>query len=155
MIDANHYNISVRKGVFEGEECFEARIVEFPDIAEYGDSAEEAYELALDSIETSVAYFLENGMASPQPYVPAEDYSGRVTLRIARSLHRALASAADVEGVSLNQHLVNVLTYFSGYAAAQSKDHGSDWTEVLAPQRKQSHLRLVKSISMPAADGWR
>ena len=92
MIEANHYNITVRKGMFEGEECFEARIVEFPDIAEYGDTAEEAYELAIDSIETSIAYFIEKGMALPQPYAPAEEFSGRVTLRIAKSLHRALAS---------------------------------------------------------------
>ena len=132
MIDANHYNVTVRKGVFEGEECFEAKIVELPDIAEYGDTAEEAYELAIDSIETSIAYFLEKGMVLPQPYAPAEDFSGRVTLRIAKSLHRALESAAEVEGVSLNQHLVNVLTYFSGFAAAQSKGLESDWTEMQA-----------------------
>ncbi len=49
--------------------------------------------------------------------VPAEDYSGWVTLRLARSLHRTLAGAADSKGVSLNQYLVNTLSYYSGFAA--------------------------------------
>jgi predicted HicB family RNase H-like nuclease len=35
-------------------------------------------------------------------------------------LHRALAKAADSEGVSLNQHLTNVLNYYSGYAQGKS-----------------------------------
>jgi hypothetical protein len=31
MIDASKYTITVRKGLFDGEECFEARIAELPD----------------------------------------------------------------------------------------------------------------------------
>lgn len=33
-----------------------------------------------------------------------EGYSGRILLRIPRSLHKRLAEAAKVEGVSLNQY---------------------------------------------------
>lgn len=118
MIDAMAYNITVRKGHFEGEVCFEARVSELPDIAEYADTFEEAYELALDSIETTAEIFMEKGMEMPVPMVPAADFSGRVTLRLPKSLHRSLALVADQEGVSLNQHLVNVLSYFSGFGQA-------------------------------------
>lgn len=35
------------------------------------------------------------------------------------SLHRALAKMADDEGISLNQHLTNILNYYAGYANAE------------------------------------
>ena len=118
-IDPFAYNITVRKGEFEGDVLFEARVKELPDLVEYGDSADEAYDLAVDAIATAAQAFQEKGRSLPSPSIPADDYSGRVTLRLARSLHRALAETADEEGVSLNQHLVNILSYYSGYAAAQ------------------------------------
>jgi len=116
MIDPTKYTITVRKGLFDNEECFEARVAELPDVVEYADSFDEAYALAIDTIETTAAIFEEQGKTIPQPIIPADDYSGRVTLRLPKSLHRALAKAANSEGVSLNQHLTNVLNYYSGYA---------------------------------------
>lgn len=35
-----------------------------------------------------------------------EEYSGKLVLRIPRSLHRSLKEAAAVEGVSLNQYML-------------------------------------------------
>lgn len=119
MIDASKYTITVRKGLFDGEECFEARIAELPDIAEYADSFAQAYNLAIDTIETTAELFAEQGKTMPPPIIPADDYSGRVTLRLSKSLHRALAEMADDEGVSLNQHLTNILNYYAGYANAE------------------------------------
>lgn len=116
MTDAHAYNITIRKAVIEGEEVFEARIRELPDVTEYADTAEEAHALAIDTIETTAQILAERGQDMPAPYVPADDYSGRVTLRLPRSLHRALAEVADSERVSLNQHLVGVLTYVTGIA---------------------------------------
>lgn len=122
MIDATSYNITIRKGVFDGELCFEARIAEFSDLTEYADSYEEAYTLAIDAIETTAEIFAAQGRAMPPPIVSADDYSGRVTLRLAKSLHRALAQTAEREGVSLNQQLTNILNYYAGYANATSED---------------------------------
>ena len=110
-IDGQNYNITVRRGPFEGETLFEARVKELPDLIEYGETFEEAYNLAVDGIETTAAMLAEKGRVMPPPLIPVEDYSGRVTLRLPRSLHRALAEAAETEGVSLNQQLVAVLTY--------------------------------------------
>ena len=56
-MDAQNYSISVRKGIFDGEECFEARVREFPDLVEYADSSDEAYALVVDAIETTIAIF--------------------------------------------------------------------------------------------------
>lgn len=35
-----------------------------------------------------------------------EEYSGKLVLRIPRSLHKALKEAAEIEGVSLNQYML-------------------------------------------------
>ena len=53
MLDRVEYEINVRLGTFDGEECFEAKVRGFHNIAEYGDTAEEAYALAIDTIETT------------------------------------------------------------------------------------------------------
>lgn len=119
-IDPHHYSISIRRSEFEGETCFEARVKELPDLAEYGDTFEEAFALAVDAIETTLAVLTEKGRAIPPPCQSPTDYSGRITLRLPRNLHRALAEMAEEEGVSLNQHLVNVLSHYSGFAAGAS-----------------------------------
>lgn len=118
-IDPHAYNITIRRATFEGEVLFEARVKELPDLVEYGESFEEAYDLAVDAIATAAAAFADKGRAFPPAVTPVDDYSGRVTLRLPRSLHRALAEYADDEGISLNQHLVDVLSYYSGIVAGR------------------------------------
>lgn len=39
-----------------------------------------------------------------------EDYSGRIVLRLPRSLHKALKEQAAIEGVSLNQYMLYKLS---------------------------------------------
>jgi len=73
MIDSRNYNISIRRGEFEGEVCSEARVRELPDIIEYADSFEEAYALAIDSIETTMEVFAEKGRTFPEPIIPTDD----------------------------------------------------------------------------------
>lgn len=148
-IDPHAYNITIRRDTFEGETLFEARVKELPDLAEYGESYEEAYGLAVDTIETAAEAFAEKGRSFPVAMVPADEYSGRVTLRLPRSLHRALAETANAEGASLNQHLVNILGYFSGFAAGSQMEGLSAWRTVSSAQNASktaahSHLRIVR-----------
>ncbi|PPK73898.1 putative HicB family RNase H-like nuclease [Methylobacter tundripaludum] len=153
MFDPSNYTITVRKDRFDGEDCFEARVAELPDVAEYADSFMEAYELAIDTIEVTEKIFSAQGKKMPKPVVQTDDdYSGRVTLRIAKSLHRALAQAANNEGVSLNQHLTNVLNYYTGYAQAASisgHDYEPIWrtSPQVEKQKITPNLRVVRSIS--------
>ena len=70
-INAHTYNISIRQDTFEGEVLFEARVKELPDLAEYGESYEEAYDLAVDAIETAHKAFAQKGRVFPQATVPA------------------------------------------------------------------------------------
>jgi len=116
MIDAELYTISVRKEVLEGEALYVARIAEFPDVEEYGDSYEEARQLAIDTINTSYELCLQEGIHFPEPmsFKDIESVSGRVTLRMPKSLHAMLAQQAVKEDVSLNQFLVSSLSLTYG-----------------------------------------
>ncbi len=154
MTNAYNYNVVVRRIVSDGEAMFEARVTEFSDLTEYAETPEEAYALAIDAIETVAAIYAEKGRHMPEAaHVPVE-YSGRVTLRLPRSLHRALAETADEEDVSLNQHLVNVLGYFTGFAHAERStvDH---WVPTKSPARATTHLRVVHTNNLqPASNDW-
>jgi predicted HicB family RNase H-like nuclease len=148
-IDPCAYNISIRRGTFEGEALFEARVKELPDLAEYGETYTEAYDLAVDAIETAALAYSEQGRTFPEAHMPADDFSGRVTLRLPRSLHRAVAAAAEDEGVSLNQHLVNVLSYYSGFAVDRQTDALAPW--LLLP--RQGRRKAAQESPAPRQTG--
>lgn len=156
MIDPKAYSITIRKGIFEGEECYEARVRELPDLVEYADTFEEAYELALDGIETTAEIFAEQGRDMPSLAELEEEFSGRVTLRLPKSLHRSLAVKAAEEGVSLNQLLVSVLSMFRGFATALEDDR-EKWSALIdspeqrlrSKEKKVVQLRDYRSVS-----GW-
>jgi len=118
--DPHLYNITIRKGVFDNEVSYEARAKEFPGISAFESSAQEAYEYVIDAIETLEVMHNEKGTPMPSPFAPEDDYSGRVTLRIPKSLHRQLAEAADDDGVSLNQYINSQLSYALGTRNSRS-----------------------------------
>ena len=130
---------------------------ELPDLAEYGESYEEAYDLAVDTIETAAQAYAEHGRTFPVAQVPADDFSGRVTLRLPTSLHRSLSHASEDEGISLNQFLVNVLSYYSGFAAAQYVESRSSWRimpkNITSKPTRKKHLKLVRSDNLVVATG--
>lgn len=146
-----NYSITVRRIEDEHEEpCFEARVWELPDVAEYADSFREAYELAVDTIETTAHALAEQGRKMPSPASPTTDYSGRITVRTTRTLHRELALLAEEENVSLNQLIVSVLGIFAGMKTARFfPTGGAHWQRAGASGAKltdtnKPHLRIVR-----------
>lgn len=113
-IDPLEYNIITRRVVVDGQPMFEARVKEFPDVREYAEDLTEAYELVVDTIQTTAEVFERLNRALPDPMVPQDEFSGRITLRLPKSLHRLLSTIAEEEAISLNQFLVNVLAYRRG-----------------------------------------
>jgi hypothetical protein len=116
------------------------------------------YQLAVDAIEVTAEVFLEKKRDMPVPRISSEEYSGRVTLRLPRSLHRAMVEASDDEGISLNQYMVNVLSYFSGYAAggARGYDH-TLWSAIAKTDNHEStrkpNLKVVYSNNLDKQAG--
>lgn len=109
--DPNGYGVTVRFVVVEGENRYEAQVVEFPDLILYGETEKEAVDLARDAIETSIQLLNEQELPIPAPEALNRDApSGRVTLRIAKYIHAMLIREAQKENLSLNSFISTVLT---------------------------------------------
>ena len=114
MIDPFRYHITVSKVCVDGEDYFEATIKELPDVHEYGDTYQKAFDLVIDTLETAAEMFAEQGRTFPAPAEKTDDYSGRVTLRMPKTLHRVVSEQATAENVSLNQYILSVLAHATG-----------------------------------------
>ncbi len=161
MVDASEYSIEVRKGNFEGEVCFQARVKEIPYLEEYAETFEEAYALVVDSIEQTAALMAEKNKPMPSPLAIDNDYSGRVTLRLPKTLHRYLAGCAEHEEVSLNSLITTVLANFRGFDVAQGIQRRAWFTGGVVPygnhpieRRVSKHtvLRVVGGSSYGASE---
>jgi predicted HicB family RNase H-like nuclease len=113
MSDVADYRISVQKRSTEDGLMFEGTVAEFPDVAVYCETANEAYSEVLEVITGLAEQYAELGRAMPSPISRREEYSGKFIVRLSRSLHRELCETAEIEGVSLNQYVVTVLSAHS------------------------------------------
>ena len=89
----------------EDGNCF----ITYPDLPGcmgHGPTIQKAVKCAEKSKRLWMEVALERGMEIPEP---AANYSGRLVLRMPKSLHRDLARSAKRDGVSLNQYLISQL----------------------------------------------
>jgi predicted HicB family RNase H-like nuclease len=157
-MNAHSYNITVRQIEVDGENLFEARVRELPDVVDFGETWEEAYSLAVDTIGTTATIMAERDQQMPVPASVEDEYSGRVTLRVPKSLHRRLAEQAEYEGVSLNHYLVTVLAHDCGTRFGGRHNAETEWKPVVGKPERQSvtrpRLRVIDCSNSPE-DGWR
>jgi len=86
-----------------------ASYAELPDLFMVGSTPEEAI-AELESVKREwIETYLELGNKMPKP-LKLRNYSGNYPLRMQRSLHKALALHADLEGVSINQYVISALS---------------------------------------------
>lgn len=106
-----NYPFQVRPDVDDG-----GFIVEFPDLrycVGTGDTIDEAIADAMTAKEEWIKAALEANIPVPEPG-QQEEYNGRITLRIPRSLHKMVVEAAKREGVSANQFLSHLISMGMG-----------------------------------------
>ena len=115
-----------------------------------GATLEEAIANLADSREIWIESRLENGYHVPEPVV--EEYSGRVSLRMAPSLHARLAEISERQGISLNLLINTVLSKFAGGEDPLNQMMG-DLKETLA-QLQAARSSLVRA-AVPGAVGKR
>lgn len=133
MIDPRTYAVRVQFVEDGADSYFEATVDELPGVAAFETSHKRAYDTVIEAIEALQALAAEDGRPFPQPVRWSEaEASGRITLRMPRSLHRSLEIQARHEDVSLNQHLVAILA--SGSAVAYAKEAiGEKMRSVMMP----------------------
>lgn len=105
METINLYSISVTPvDTGDGEIEFEARFNQFPDIIGVGDDENEAIKEARINLKLYFDYCQDNKIAIPTPILNSwtNDYSGKITLRMPKSLHRDLDEFAEKDGMSIN-----------------------------------------------------
>jgi predicted HicB family RNase H-like nuclease len=140
---ASAYKITVQEREIEGQIFHVGTVAELPDVAVYEDSFQEAY-VAITHVITDLKEMAdEAGRTFPLPAeVKEEEYSGRVTLRLAKSLHRKVAELADLEGVSLNQFLVSVIAEATGAKMATEVKTPVD-TQVVGTAAASAKVKVV------------
>jgi antitoxin HicB len=115
-----------RTVVPEPDGTFRAEIIEFPGCIATGDTAPEALANLEDVASSWLEATIEKGQRVPDPIDDAP-FSGKLLLRMPKSLHRKAALVAAREGVSLNQFIVTSVAEQVGTArqrAASGTIHG-------------------------------
>jgi antitoxin HicB len=90
----------------DSEEGFLAMVPELPGCFTAGETEQEALELLHDAMAGWIESAIERGLPIPEP---AGQESGKVLVRMPKSLHRRLLERAEQEGVSANQLAVAIL----------------------------------------------
>jgi antitoxin HicB len=101
----------------EEDGTYRGEILEFPGCISTGDTAAEALDSLEEIAESWIASALANGQSVPPPS-ECDEYSGKLLLRMPKSLHRKAARMAGKEGVSLNHFITTSLAHHVGEKAA-------------------------------------
>lgn len=110
MIDTSHYlSLNYHKRLYQDEDGdWIAEVDDLPGCVADGKTPDEAIKNLRDAMTSWIGSRLDAGLEVPEPSV-AEEYSGKILVRMPRFLHRRLALQAKAEAVSLNQYLVSLL----------------------------------------------
>lgn len=100
-----------RELVPEDNGTWYARILELPGCMTVGDTQAEALTNLDDAMATWIQGKLEDRESVPEP---AGDFSGRFVVRVPKTLHRDLVSAAARNGSSLNLFVATALAQAVG-----------------------------------------
>ena len=85
---------------------FVAVIPDLPGCISQGENEKEALEMIEEAKELWIETTIKEGKRVPEP---REIYSGKLNIRIPKSLHARLATEAEREGVSLNSEILTAL----------------------------------------------
>ena len=120
--DPEAYTITIRKEEIDGDILYVGRVAEFPNISAFEETFESTRTLVIDAIQTLKQIADKTQSEFPLPYPALEDeFSGRVTLRIPKSLHAKVSRIATQEDVSVNQYLVTAIATYVGEVDGISK----------------------------------
>src|SRR5699024_6615137 len=93
----------------EAGSYYTARVLEFGGWILTENSCVEAHEAIYEVVAGFIEDMMENDEEIPEP-IGDDHFSGNLRVRMPKSLHRDLSQAAKLEGVSLNQYIINKLS---------------------------------------------
>lgn len=89
-------------------DSFHAEILEFPGCFGQGETVDEAYSNLEEAAESWIEACLSQGQEIPEPSSNLT-FSGRIVLRLPRSIHRKATQLAERDRSSLNTYLVSAV----------------------------------------------
>lgn len=110
----NQYSFTVAWS--DDDEGYIALCPEFPKLSGFGETAEDALVEVRTALKAAIQSYQDEGWPLPEPR-KQQEYSGKLLLRLPRSLHARLAEAAEADKVSLNTYVVTLLSGASSAAA--------------------------------------
>jgi antitoxin HicB len=141
------YHVSLVRGESErGEGAWTASVEELPACTASASSAEEAVQRLREAMEKWIAAALARNEEIPEPRSDSTQ-SGRLLVRMPKTLHGQLTRAAEKDGVSLNQFITGALASAVGWrgfqqAAANSRPRdGQGGAPLLAEHGFKAWLR--------------
>ncbi len=110
------YTIRLRPLTDEEGGGWLAEVPDLPGCMSDGETPEEAAHNVLDAIQEWLAAAREMGREIPSPSTEGDkvEYSGRLSLRVPKSLHAELVRSANREGVSVNQYVLYLVSGVQG-----------------------------------------
>jgi antitoxin HicB len=109
---------------------YTAGVAEFPGCVTQGETVEEAYANLEDAARGWLEAVIEANQSVPEPLAAAEDFSGKVVLRLPKSLHQKASRYAEREDVSLNTFLVTAIAHYVGERSSDRAVARHEVTEV-------------------------
>lgn len=106
----------------DGEKYFQLSIPELPGFKIYEDTCELLFENLEDAKRAWFMANLKAGDEIPEP-LKKSVASGRITVRLPKSLHSALSFQAEEEGTSLNSYICYLLGITNAYKVINKNIH--------------------------------
>ena len=101
-----------------------AQVEELAGCTSRAETAEQAASGIQQAMSDWISEALREGREVPEPK-PVDEHSGRLLLRMPRTLHAELTRLAEREGVSLNQFITDALASAVGWRLARSARRGT------------------------------
>ncbi len=144
----NKYPINIFWSEEDG--CYVATIPDFPNLSAFGETQEEAVADAKQVLQMAIESLERDGISPPQPnFFKIQQYSGQVRLRMPKSLHNELASIAENEGVSLNTHMVRLLSK-NNIATTIRQDIKAQFNKLT--EHQDQHFSILRRIKQQPND---
>ena len=108
--DLDYYmNLRYEARIQKSDTGYFAEIPDLPGCMTFCEEFDQLEEMIEDAKKAWFEMSIEDNVEIPEPKED-RDFSGKFLLRLPKSLHRKLSNQAERDGVSLNQHILNLLS---------------------------------------------
>jgi antitoxin HicB len=133
------YRISLHK---DEDGDYIAKVEELPGCVADGRTPNKAVENLREAMKSWMLSRAEAGLHIPEPRDSSE-YSGKLLVRMPRSLHEKLSVQAASEGVSLNQYIVSTLSENWGKTSIAGTQGLAVWDAVFTSMKAGANSRTA------------